>query len=593
MNDYRDPALPVDRRVEDLLARMTVAEKAALMFHPSTEPAGDGLSEAAALAAAEQYAGRRGISHFNVLGGADSVTVAQWHNTLQAIAEDNRLGIPMTLSTDPRHGLRSNLFTGQALDSLSRWPDPTGIAAIGGLDAARAYGETMRRELLAMGIRVFLGPMADIFSEPRWSRGSGTFGEDPERVAELTAAFIEALRGGAELGPNSVAAVVKHFPGGGPQLNGDDAHDPRYPEQIYPGGMQQLHMRPFEKAFAAGATQVMTYYGKPVGTSWEEVGFAFNAPVVRDLLRRTLAFGGIVVTDWNLLESEAIGGLQFGPNGWGLEHLTPLERAAIAIDVGVDQFGGDRNPALVEELVDSGRIAESRIDESARRLLREKFQLGAFEHRRIDTDTTREVCGSPVFVERGLCAQHASLVLLADDDETVLPAGARVHLDGVTAETAVAAGLVVVDDPAGADAVIVRLDSPFEPGRGSLGDFFRGGSLAFPDAVVARIRRYAAQAPVFVSVYLERPAVLTPLLEPAAVVVADFGASDAVILAALAGRAAFTGTLPFDLPSSMAAIEASREDVPFDTADPLFRAGFGLRRAASAEREGVHQLSGR
>jgi len=583
MNDYRDPALPIERRVDDLLGRMTVAEKAAMMFHPSTAPAGDGLSQADAVAAAERYAGEVGISHFNVLGGEDSVAVAEWHNTLQEIAEGTRLGIPVTLSTDPRHGFRSNLFTGQAMDSLSRWPDYPGVAAIGETDAARVFGDTMRQELLAMGVRVLLGPMADIFSEPRWSRGSGTFGEDPERVAELTVAFIEALRGGGELGPHSVAAVVKHFPGGGPQLRGDDAHDPRYPEQVYPGGQQELHLKPFERAFAAGASQVMTYYGKPVGTEWPEVGFAFNEPVVRDILRRRLGFDGIVVTDWNLLESEDMAGMEFGPNGWGLEHLTPLERAAIALDVGVDQFGGDRNAALIEELVDSGRISESRIDESIRRLLREKFRLGVFENRRVDTAATAEICGSPAFTAAGVEAQRKSLVLLADRGDRIAD-GARVLLDGVDARTATDAGLVPVHDIAEADAVVVRLDAPFEPGKGSLGDFFRGGSLEFDAATVAKIARYSASAPVYLSVYLERPAVLTSMTDSSTMLIGDFGAADAVVLDAFRGIAPLTGILPFDIPSSMAAVEASREDVPFDTADPLFRHGFGLRRESHPRR---------
>ena len=581
MNDYRDPALPIERRVDDLLGRMTVAEKAAMMFHPSTAPAGDGLSQADAVAAAERYAGEVGISHFNVLGGEDSVAVAEWHNTLQEIAEGTRLGIPVTLSTDPRHGFRSNLFTGQAMDSLSRWPDYPGVAAIGETDAARVFGDTMRQELLAMGVRVLLGPMADIFSEPRWSRGSGTFGEDPERVAELTVAFIEALRGGGELGPRSVAAVVKHFPGGGPQLRGDDAHDPRYPEQVYPGGQQELHLKPFERAFAAGASQVMTYYGKPVGTEWPEVGFAFNEPVVRDILRRRLGFDGIVVTDWNLLESEDMAGMEFGPNGWGLEHLTPLDRAAIALDVGVDQFGGDRNSALIEELVDSGRITESRIDESIRRLLREKFRLGVFENRRVDTAATAEICGSPAFTTAGVEAQRKSLVLLADRGDRIAD-GARVLLDGVDARAASDAGLVPVDDLAEADAVVVRLDAPFEPGKGSLGDFFRGGSLEFDAATVAKIARYSASAPVYLSVYLERPAVLTPMTDSSTMLIGDFGAADAVVLDAFRGVAPLTGILPFDIPSSMAAVEASREDVPFDTADPLFLHGTGLRAAPRA-----------
>ncbi|MFE3998262.1 glycoside hydrolase family 3 protein [Nocardioides sp. YIM B13467] len=581
MDGYRDPALPVEHRVEDLLRRMTIAEKAAMMVHPSTSPAAEGLTEADALASASHHAGTMGITHFNVLGGEDSSAVAAWHNTLQEIAESTRLGIPITLSTDPRHGFRSNLFTGQSMDSLSRWPDYPGIAASGGLGVVRAFGDTMRQELLAMGVRVLLGPMADIFSEPRWSRGSGTFGEDPERVAELTVAFIEALRGGRMLGPDSVAAVVKHFPGGGPQLKGDDAHDPRFPEQVYPGEMRGLHLRPFERAFAGGATQVMTYYGKPVGTEWPEVGFAFNEPVVRDLLRRELGFDGIVVTDWNVLEPESIGGLRFGPNGWGLEHLTPVERAAIAIDVGVDQFGGERNPALIEELVETGRIAESRIDESVRRLLKEKFRLGVFESRRVNVEQARAVCGSAEFAARAVRGQEQSLVL-ASDNAPLLPLDARVMLEGVERQAAIAAGLTPVSGLSEADAVVVRLDAPFTPGRGSLGDYFRGGTLAFDSETLARLSAYAAEAPLFVSVYLERPAILGPLLEVAAVVVGDFGASDAVVLSALQGRTALTGTFPFDIPSSMAAVEASREDVPFDTVDPLFRAGYGLKRAAFA-----------
>ncbi|PRB41076.1 hypothetical protein CQ020_14335 [Arthrobacter sp. MYb23] len=578
MNDYLDPTLPIERRIEDLLARMTVAEKAGLMFHPTTEPGGDSLSDADALREAQLNVVERGISHFNVLGGGDSAGVANWHNTLQELAASTRLGIPITLSSDPRHGFRSNPFTGQSLESLSRWPETTGIAAIAGTDTAREYAEIIRQEFLAMGIRVYLGPMADIFTEPRWSRGFGTFGEDPARVAELTVAFIEGLRGSRTLGPQSVAAVVKHFPGGGPQLRGDDAHDSRYPEQVYPGGMQELHIEPFEKAFAAGATQVMTYYGKPVGTAWDEVGFAFNAPVVRDILRKRLHFDGIVVTDWNLLESEQMGDLTFGPNGWGLEHLTPVERARIAIDVGVDQFGGDRNPALIEELVDSGAVTEERINQSIRRLLREKFQLGLFENRHVEIDGARTTCGSLSFSEKGTAAQSASLVLLSDE-AGVLPTGSTVYVEGIQDSS----GLTTTPNVGEAEAIIVRLEAPFEPGRGSVvAEYFHGGTLAFPQATLDRLRNYATQAPLYVSVFLERPAILGPLVELGATVLGEFGASDRVVVNAFEGRTPLSGTLPFDIPSSMEAVQKSREDVPFDTEEPLFRTGFGMAREASA-----------
>lgn len=580
MNDYLDPTQPIERRIEDLLGRMTVAEKAGLMFHPTTEPGGDSLSDADARREAQLNVVERGISHFNVLGGGNSAGVATWHNTLQDLAASTRLGIPITLSSDPRHGFRSNPFTGQSLESLSRWPETTGIAAIAGTDTARDYADVIRREFLAIGIRVYLGPMADIFSEPRWSRGFGTFGEDPARVAELTVAFIEGLRGGRTLGPDSVAAIVKHFPGGGPQWRGDDAHDPRYPEQVYPGGMQELHIEPFEKAFAAGATQVMTYYGKPVGTEWDEVGFAFNAPVVRDILRKRLHFDGVVVTDWNLLEGEQMGDLTFGPNGWGLEHLSPVERARIAIDVGVDQFGGDRNPALIEELVDSGAVTEERINQSVRRLLREKFQLGLFENRHADVDRARTTCGSPSYSKKGIAAQSASLVLLSDDAGT-LPVGARVFVDGIQNSSLLTTTPNIED----AEAIIVRLEAPFEPGRGSVvAEYFHGGTLAFPGKTLDKLRHYATEAPLYVSVFLERPAILGPLLDLGATVLGEFGASDSVVINAFEGTIPLSGTLPFDIPASMEAVEKSREDVPFDTKEPLFRAGFGIARAAKTPR---------
>jgi beta-glucosidase len=577
VNTYRDATLPLDERVENLLRQMTTAEKAALMFHPSTEPGGGPLTHEKALAAAEHNVVNHGITHFNVLGGENSEAVAAWHNTLQELAESTRLGIPITLSSDPRHGFRSNPFTGQALDSLSRWPETTGIAAIGTNEAARVYGDTIRQEFLAMGIRVYLGPMADIFSEPRWSRGFGTFGEDPVRVADLTVAFIQGLRGGPKLDSQSVAAVVKHFPGGGPQLKGDDAHDPRYPEQVYPGGQQELHLRPFRRAFEAGVTQVMTYYGKPVGTDWDEVGFAFNAPVVRDILRGELGFDGVVVTDWNVLESEEMAGITFGPNGWGLEDRSPVERARIAIEVGVDQFGGDHNTALIEELVDSGQISEDRVDQSVRRLLREKFRLGVFESTRVDPARARQVCGSPVFFDSGVTAQRESLVLLqAKDSVPVITPDTRFFLDGIGSSP----DMTVVSSPAEADAILMRVEAPFEPGHGSIAEFFHGGTLDFDLDTITRIAEYAKAAPVYLSVFLERPAILTPLLPHTATLIADFGASDEVILDAFLAVTPLTGKLPFDMPSSMSAVEQSREDVPFDTEAPLFRSGFGIKRDA-------------
>ena len=244
--------------------------------------------------------------------------------------------------------------------------------------------------------------------------------------------------------------------------------------------------------------------------------------------------------------------------------------------MGVDQFGGDRNPALIEELVDAGLITEERLDQSARRLPREKFRLSVFEHHKADVERAREKCGSPIFVNKGLAAQRASLVLLSDA-AGVVPEGARLFVEGVEDTE----GFAVTEDLAEAEAIVVRLEAPFEPGRGSVvAEYFHGGTLAFSDDTIARLRNYAARAPLYLAVFLERPAILGPLVDLGATVIGEFGASDRVVLDAFAGHEPLTGTLHFDIPSSMAAVEASREDVPFNTDAPLYRSGFGIVRNA-------------
>ncbi|QTV79934.1 MFS transporter [Microbacterium sp. NIBRBAC000506063] len=541
--DYRDPALSPEQRASDLLARMTVEEKAGQLFHPYSWLADEKVSPEEALATAREHLQGKLISHVVMVNGTDPAQIAEWTNTLQRLAAETRLGIPMTVSTDPRSGYKSSPYTGTSIDALSRWPEHTGLGAIGDIALAEEYGDIVRRELLAMGIRSYLGPMADLFTEPRWVRGYGTFGEDVDAVSELTAAFIRGLRGGDALGAASVTAVVKHFPGAGPQKDGNDAIDVRYPDQVYPGGMQQLHLRPFERAMQAGATQFMVYYGKPVGTDWEERGFAFNRSVVHDLLRGAYGFDGIVTTDWNVIDAEPFEGEPFGPIAHGAWHLSVSERLALAFDVGIDQFGGDTSTAEVVELVRTGRVSEERIDQSVRRILLEKFRLGLFDAQPADPRSATGVAHDPAFRERGLQAQRRSLTLLTDEGALPIRSGTAVYGEGI--EGASRHGLAEVGTPDEADLIVVRLDSPWEPDPDSrLGDFLHGGSLAFPAGVTDRVAALAAKAPTVVIVYLERPAVLTPIVDAAACLVVDYGASDDVVWEALTGRSAFTGGFP-------------------------------------------------
>jgi hypothetical protein len=140
---------------------------------------------------------------------------------------------------------------------------------------AQEFGDIARQEYAAVGIRVALHPQVDLATEPRWPRINGTFGEDAERASRMPAAYIRGFQGEI-LGPQSVACMLKHFPGGGHQKDGDDPHFAFGREQVYPGDNFDYHLRPFEAAFAAGVSQGTHYYGMPVGTQYEEVILALG-----------------------------------------------------------------------------------------------------------------------------------------------------------------------------------------------------------------------------------------------------------------------------------------------------------------------------
>jgi len=323
----------------------------------------------------------------------------------------------------------------------------------------------------------------------------------------------------------------------------------------------------------------------PIGTEWEEVGFAFNRPVVHDLLRKRFGFTGIICTDWNVIDGAPREGFTFGPNAWGLEHLTPQQRMARALGVGVDQFGGDDCVDVAINLVRTGEVSEARIDESALRLLTEKFQLGLFDQRRVDPAAAAERVGTPKLRARGDEAQRNSLVLLQHNATQLslpLTYGVRIYCEGFSAAS-LGEFAAAATEPASADLIVIRLNAPYEVGDGRFDEWFHGGSLDFPQEVVDRVRDLSRIAPTVVSVFLERPAILTPLLPHASVIIGDFGASDEHLMKLLFGQFQFTGRLPFDLPRSMKAVERSREDLPFDTEDPLFCHGFGIQRSAVNE----------
>ena len=566
---YQDAALSVEQRVEDLLSRMTLVDKAALMFHPIL-PFGDfdapgifGLPSARTLL-------EREITHFNVLQAPSAREIAEWTNSVQEIARQTRLQIPVTFSTDPRHAFSDNPATSLLAGPFSQWPEMLGFGALDDEALVERFADTVRREYHAVGIRTALHPQVDIATEPRWSRSSTTFGSDADIVGRLGAAYVRGLQG-AEIGPESVSGMAKHFPGGGPQLDGEDPHFAYGREQVYPGGMFEYHLEPFKKLIAAGVSQMMPYYGMPIGTEFEEVGFNFNKVILTDILRDQLGFEGIICTDWGIISR------QF----WGVEDLTEEERMVKSLDAGVDQFGGETEPDRLVRLVNAGQVREERLDASVRRLLREKFRLGLFENPFVDVDAAEQIVGNSEARRDGIQTQaHAQTLLKNTDGVARLPLAPDTRVYAENLDPAVLRKwATVVATPEEADVAVLRLVAPWEPrGKpGELDNFFHAGSLAFHDDELAHIRSITAVVPTIVDVYLDRAAIVAPFLDDVDSLIVNYGSHDEAFVKILFGELEPLGKLPFELPSSMAAVLASREDVPSDTDNPTFAFGYGLR----------------
>lgn len=585
LDPYEDPRRPVAQRVADLLGRLSLPEKAGLMFHTVIEAGADGqvLEEPGRISksgASDVVLGKH-LSHFNVHALGEARLAARWHNGLQRLAEQTPHGIPITISTDPRHGFVDNVGVSFSAGAFSQWPEPLGLAALRDADLVRRFADIARQEYVAVGIRAALHPTLDLATEPRWARQAGTFGHDVAVVTELGVAYLEGMQQ-ARLGPGSVACTTKHFPGGGSQQGGEDAHFPYGREQVYPAGCFEAHLAPFPAAIAAGTAGIMPYYSMPVGLvvdgePVEEVGFGYNRAIVTGLLRERLGYDGVVLTDWELVGDNHVGDQVLPARAWGVEQLDAHERMERILAAGADQFGGEEDVGLLLDLVAQGRVSEDRIDASARRLLRVKFELGLFDDPYVDEDAAAATVGRADFVSAGAHAQAASVTVL-HRAARVLPLrpGLRVYAEGLRPE-ALADRADVVGSPAEADLALVRLGAPYEHRDDLfLEAAFHQGSLDFPPGLVHRLRRIAAQCPLVVDVFLDRPAVLTPLLDFVSGLVVSYGTSGAALLDALTGCVPPVGVLPFDLPRSMHDVREHPEDQPgFD--DPLFACGFGLQ----------------
>jgi beta-glucosidase len=588
---YEDNRQPISARINDLIAQMTVDEKAGLMFISPIGIKKDGsvaekpyLSNPLSLVVpgTSTLLYSKKMNHFNLGGDAGKKQLAEWCNRLQKMAERTRLGIPVTLATDPKNHFSINPLTASLIGDFSLFPEPLGFAAIGDSLLTQQFADMARQEYIAVGIHVALHPMADLATEPRWGRINGTFGEDARLSAKLTYAYIKGFQGDS-LSSASVACMTKHFSGGGPQKEGIDPHFPIARGQVYPGKNFNYHLIPFEAALRAGTAEIMPYYGVPMDQTSENVGFAFNKDIITGLLRKKYKFEGVVCTDWGVISDTKILGFTFLPaRAHGMENASMEERMLKVINAGVDQFGGEFIPEMLVKLVQNGNITESRLDSSVRRLLRVKFRLGLFDNPYVDPAAAEKIVGNTDFMKAGELAQRKSIVLLKNDETgngKILPLkeGLKIFVKGINPIKAGKFG-VVVKKPELADIAIIRLKTPSQhlKGTGMMGNFISGGDLDFKEKEKSEILILLKKVPSIVDIYLDRPAVIPEIAAACKGLLVNFGADDEAFLDVVFGKFHPQGKLPLELPSSMEAVRNQKEDVPYDSENPLYPFGFGL-----------------
>ncbi len=601
LSAFEDWRLPARDRARDIVARMTLPEKLGTLLHGSLPGPGGRFNpddDGYGLDLVGTAINQRHVTSFISRLSTGPERMAEQNNAVQELAEQSRLGIPVTISSDPRNHFQYVLGASEVGGGFSQWPESLGLAALGDAEVVHRFGDIARQEYRAVGLHMTLSPQVDLATEPRWARQLGTFGSDAALNSRMGAAYVSGFQGGADgVQRDGVLAVVKHFAGYGAQPDGFDAHNyyGRYADLT--GAELEHHITAFDGALAAHVGGVMPAY--PIlrgaeldGQMLEPVGAGFSSVLLDRVLRKRLGYQGIVLSDWAITQdcdepcraptAENPQTPAHIATSWGVDHMSKTERFALGLKAGIDQFGGVDDPAPIAEAVQRGLIAPERIDQAVMRIMESKFQLGLFDNPYVDPAAVAEALGNPAFAAQALSVQRRAQLLLQNEGG-LLPMAAqrkRVFLFGVDADAARRAGLTVVDTPAEADFAIVRSEAPGETlhphhffgSRYKEGRLdFRAGDPAY-DALVAA----SSKVPTVFAIFLDRPAILTNIRDKAGVILANFGASDDAVIDVVLGHAKAEGRLPFELPSSMAAVEAQRSATPDDSADPLYPRGAGI-----------------
>tara|TARA_R100000908_G_scaffold65423_1_gene56192 strand:+ start:42338 stop:44584 length:2247 start_codon:yes stop_codon:yes gene_type:complete len=398
---YKDPSNSIENRVLDLLSRMTLEEKVGQMtqlnitlINNTGKQRNVELNERKA----RTYINDHHIGSF--LNG-EAVPAIEWFeyiDQLQRIAvEETRLGIPIIYGIDHMHG--ASYLAGSTI-----FPHNLNLAATFNIKHAKQTARITAIESADLGHHWNFAPVLDLGRNPRWPRLYETFGESPFVAAQMGAAYVDGLINNEEIKPYKMAATGKHFIGYSVPKSGWD----RTPVDLSDQALYEFHLPAFKAAMEAGMQTVMLNSGEVNG-----VPVHASKKLLTDLLREQLHFEGVILTDW-----DDIGKLV------DYHHVAKdyTEATEMSVNAGIDMSmtptSLDFNVSLLE-LVKQDRISEERINESVKRILTLKFELGLFENPYPRKDRLNRI-GSDQYKSKAKSAAEESIVLLKNDNE-ILP----------------------------------------------------------------------------------------------------------------------------------------------------------------------------
>ncbi|MBB4037251.1 beta-glucosidase [Dysgonomonas hofstadii] len=406
-NLYKDAGQPVDKRVENLLAQMTLEEKVGQMSqYVGLQHMKDAMSKASpeelksghAQAFYPDYSPAKieEMTKQGLIGSFLHVVTAEEANYLQSLALQGRLQIPVIIGIDAVHG--NGLVRGSTI-----YPTCIGQASTFNPALVEQMSKETALEMRATGSHWTFTPNLEIARDARWGRVGETFGEDTYLVSAMGVATIKGLQGGDFSGIDNVIACAKHFVGGSQPVNGINGA----PFDASERTLREIFLPPFKAAIDAGVATVMTAHNEVDGIPAHGSKY-----LMEDLLRKEMKFQGFIVSDW--LDVKRM-------HDYHKVAETLNDAFFLSVDAGMDMnMHGPDFYFGVLQLVKDGKISKERIDEAVRKILKVKFQLGLFERPYADEKAAEQVVFSTAHQQTALEVARQSVVLLKNENK-ILP----------------------------------------------------------------------------------------------------------------------------------------------------------------------------